>query len=55
MRVTCETWLLRQRPCSLTFSTEEVLEMLFSKGENHLGMSSDEESEIDRDESGVSR
>ena len=47
-----------KRPRSATFSTEEVLEMLFSKGENHLGMSSDEESEIDREldyESGVSR
>ena len=43
---------------SVTFSTEDVLEMLFSKGENHLGMSSDGESEIDREldyESGVSR
>ena len=32
--------------------------MLFSKGENHLGMSSDEESEIDREldyERGLSR
>ena len=47
-----------KRPRSANFSTEEVLELLFSRGEDHLGMSSDEESEIDRDldyESEVSR
>ena len=47
-----------KRPRSANLSTEEVLELLFSREENHLGMSSDEESEIDREldyESGDSR
>ena len=47
-----------KRPRLENFSTEEVLELLFSRGEDHLGMLSDEESEIDRElnyESGVSR
>ena len=47
-----------KRPRSATYTTEEVLELLFSREENHLGMSSDEESEIDREldhESGHSR
>ena len=38
-----------KRPRSSNFSREEVLEMLLEEDEDHLGMSSDEESEIDRE------
>jgi len=38
-----------KRPRSSNFSWEEVLEMLLEEDEDHLGMSSDEESEIDRE------
>ena len=37
-----------KRPRSSNFSREEVLEMLL-EDEDHLGMSRDEESEIDRE------
>ena len=38
-----------KRPRSSNFSREEVLEILLEEDEDHLGMSSDKESEIDRE------
>lgn len=46
-----------KRPWSSNFSAEEVLEIIFAREEDHLGMSSDE-SEINREldyQSGFSR
>ena len=34
---------------SANYSVEEALEVIFADHEDHLGMSSDEESEIDRE------
>ena len=47
-----------KRPRSANFSAKEVLDTIFAGEEDHLGMSSDEESEIDREldyQSGFSR
>ena len=47
-----------KRPRSENLSAEEVSDLLFAGDEDHLGMWSDEESEIDREldfQSGVSR
>ena len=38
-----------KRPQSSNFSQEEVLDMILEEGEAHLGMSSDEESDKDRE------
>ena len=38
-----------KRPRTSNLMTEEVLERIFQEGEDHLGMSSDEESEFDRE------
>ena len=47
-----------KRPKTSNFTREEVVEMILEDGEAHLGMESDEESEIDREmdyQSGLSR
>ena len=47
-----------KRPRSANYSVEQELEIIFAGDEDHLGMSSDEESEIDREldyQSGISR
>ena len=47
-----------KRPRSANYSVEEALGVIFARDEDHLGMSSDEESEIDREldyQSGISR
>ena len=47
-----------KRPRSENLPVEEVSDLIFAGDEDHLGMSSDEESEIDREldyQSGVSR
>lgn len=38
-----------KRPRSANYSVEEALEIIFTGAEDHLGMSLDEESEIDRE------
>ena len=50
--------LALKRSRSANLSVEEALELIFGDDEDNLGMSSDQESEIDREldyESGVSR
>ena len=47
-----------KRPRSKNYSVEEALELILADDEDHLGMSSDEESDLDREldyESGNSR
>ena len=60
--MTCEIWRRHQRDrdrrITLLKTVEEALELILAGDEDHLGMSSDEESDLDREldyESGNSR